>query len=141
VTVKYDPDGTVSRLYGALRGVPWIVIRNARGTLNADSSSGTFSGRDAVGGGEVAGIFSCRPWDANGHPGNGPYDRRPPAHARSEHDTERFRQHHVMLNMRLRAPYPTGVDQRYLVDHGRGPTEDEIRKAMAEYPADLPTTR
>lgn len=54
---------------------------------------------------------------------------------------EKFRQHRVMLNMRLRAAYLAGVAQRYEVAHGRPPTKDEIREALAEYPGDMPTAR
>jgi hypothetical protein len=56
---------------------------------------------------------------------------------------ERFRQHRVMLNIRLRAAYVAGCEQRSIVERGRGRglTEEEVRAALVGYPGDLPTTR
>jgi len=54
----FRSDGTVSSLFGALRGVIWKVTQNPQGTLNADKS-GTFSGKDAISGADVSGTFAC----------------------------------------------------------------------------------
>jgi hypothetical protein len=54
----FRSDGTVSSLSGALRGVVWEVTQNPQGTLRADRS-GTFSGKDAIVGADVAGTFAC----------------------------------------------------------------------------------
>jgi hypothetical protein len=40
---------------------------------------------------------------------------------------EMFRQHRVMLNMRLRAAYVAGGERRLLVQRGRGQSEEEVR--------------
>jgi hypothetical protein len=58
IVLVFRPDGTVSSLYGALRGVIWTVTENPQGTLNADRS-GTFSGKDAISGADVSGNFAC----------------------------------------------------------------------------------
>jgi hypothetical protein len=58
VALVFRSDGTVSSLSGALRGVFWKVTQDPQGTLNADTS-GTFSGKDAIGGADVSGTFAC----------------------------------------------------------------------------------
>jgi hypothetical protein len=54
---------------------------------------------------------------------------------------EQFRRHRVMLNTRLRADSLAGVEQRSLVERGRGLTEEEVGAALAGYPADLLAAR
>ena len=59
VALVFRSDGTASSLSGVIRGVIWKVTQNPQGTLNADKS-GTFSGKDAIGGANVSGTFACQ---------------------------------------------------------------------------------
>ncbi len=45
---------------------------------------------------------------------------------------------HRELNRRLRTAFLAGAEEQMRRDHGRGLTDDELRRVMAEYPGDLP---
>ena len=59
VALVIGSDGAASSLSGEIRGVMWTVTQNPTVSLRADGS-GTFSGKDAISGEDVAGTFACR---------------------------------------------------------------------------------
>ncbi len=59
LSIPSDGGGKVV-VYGAIRGVAWEITENPQWTFNGDGSSGTFSGKDAISGADVMGIFACK---------------------------------------------------------------------------------
>jgi hypothetical protein len=47
-------------------------------------------------------------------------------------------QHRQLLNRRLRATFIEGAEQRSREAHGRGLSDEELRKVVRRYPGDLP---
>jgi hypothetical protein len=42
------------------------------------------------------------------------------------------------LNRRLRVAFIAGMEERWLADHGRPMTAEELRRVLRRYPGDLP---
>jgi hypothetical protein len=43
-----------------------------------------------------------------------------------------------VLNRRLRLAFLAGSEERWLADHGRPTTAEELRRVLRRYPGDLP---
>ena len=58
LTIPPDGEGELV-VYGAIGGVGWEIAESPQSTDSGDMS-GTFSGRDAISGADVTGIFACK---------------------------------------------------------------------------------
>ena len=57
---------------------------------------------------------------------------------RASGTSEEFAEHRRELNRRLRATFLAGAEERSIKERGRGLSEPELRRVMAEYPGDTP---
>jgi hypothetical protein len=53
-------------------------------------------------------------------------------------ESRRAEEHRHELNRRLRATFVEGAEERSREAHGRGLTDEELRRIMRRYPGDLP---